>query len=1062
MIGGSGQLGSGSYGGAISIASGSTFSFASSASQTLSGVISGDGDVEKITNTSTLMLSGDNTYTGGTNVSAGYLKSGSSSGASPPTSGPFGTATVTVAAGAVLDVNGQTVGNAINLSGTGISSNGAIINSSTTAATISADITLAAHSSVGGSNAVTLSGAISGGYNFTKVGSSTYTLSGTNTYTGDTTITTGTLKLIGRLDTATDLIIGSNGTLDLQATQTFATLDLDGAISNTAGTSSLVISGAASMQGTAATTGTQTYSGAVTLTDTTTITTSSAKVTFAAAATINSQEGETNNLTINASEVEFNGAMGGIGVIDINANLDLDAAITNATSIDVSGTSNLGANVTTSGTQTYTGAVTLSAATVTLTTTNSDVTFGGTIDSDAGQTRNLTINTGGTTGTIQFGGLVGDTVGLGAISITGNLDLDANIVDAASLAVSGASNLGANVTTSGTQTYTGDITLSADVGLNTLGGNVQIDGDVNTALVSGGSESGIIQFLGSGSYKYSTDSGSTYSTGTASGSSTTLGTGSLTYSSGSYSWTTPDNVTSTKLLVVAGGGGGGGSFAGAGGGAGGYVYNTAYSVTENTAYSVTIGSGGTGGTYGVVGSNGTSSFFGAVEAYGGGGGGSYSGGSTPPPACPTNGCGSSGGTGWNVSNAYIRTASQGNAGTGYQAGVNNCTGNNCSGNSGGAGGGAGGAGQLNASAVLLSTNANVPSGYYSTSPTGGVGLANSITGTSTYYAGGGGSGSDGLGGNGGLGGGGNGGSGASAPSGYQYTDGLDGSANTGGGGGGGGGNSQTPTGGDGGSGIVVVNYSYNAATYAEYDLSINTGAGDIDINSNLANLGELNLTSTSAGSEISGIISTDTIVNKAGSGTLTLSGNNTFTGDTTITTGTLTVTGTLADTTDVSVASGAVYDVDQTDTIQSLSGAGTINIASTKTLTFGDATNDKTISGAIEGAGSIEKTGSGTLTLSATNTYTGDTTISAGTLKLTGNLNSATDLVIDTGATLDLQAALTAATLTLNGTISNTANTSSLTISGTSNLGGDVTTTGTQTYTRRGDLKCSNGDFNHH
>ena len=983
---------------------------------------------------------------GGTNVSAGYLKSGSSSGASPPTSGPFGTATVTVAAGAVLDVNGQTVGNAINLSGTGISSNGAIINSSTTAATISADITLAAHSSVGGSNAVTLSGAISGGYNFTKVGSSTYTLSGTNTYTGDTTITTGTLKLIGRLDTATDLIIGSNGTLDLQATQTFATLDLDGAISNTAGTSSLVISGAASMQGTAATTGTQTYSGAVTLTDTTTITTSSAKVTFAAAATINSQEGETNNLTINASEVEFNGAMGGIGVIDINANLDLDAAITNATSIDVSGTSNLGANVTTSGTQTYTGAVTLSAATVTLTTTNSDVTFGGTIDSDAGQTRNLTINTGGTTGTIQFGGLVGDTVGLGAISITGNLDLDANIVDAASLAVSGASNLGANVTTSGTQTYTGDITLSADVGLNTLGGNVQIDGDVNTALVSGGSESGIIQFLGSGSYKYSTDSGSTYSTGTASGSSTTLGTGSLTYSSGSYSWTTPDNVTSTKLLVVAGGGGGGGSFAGAGGGAGGYVYNTAYSVTENTAYSVTIGSGGTGGTYGVVGSNGTSSFFGAVEAYGGGGGGSYSGGSTPPPACPTNGCGSSGGTGWNVSNAYIRTASQGNAGTGYQAGVNNCTGNNCSGNSGGAGGGAGGAGQLNASAVLLSTNANVPSGYYSTSPTGGVGLANSITGTSTYYAGGGGSGSDGLGGNGGLGGGGNGGSGASAPSGYQYTDGLDGSANTGGGGGGGGGNSQTPTGGDGGSGIVVVNYSYNAATYAEYDLSINTGAGDIDINSNLANLGELNLTSTSAGSEISGIISTDTIVNKAGSGTLTLSGNNTFTGDTTITTGTLTVTGTLADTTDVSVASGAVYDVDQTDTIQSLSGAGTINIASTKTLTFGDATNDKTISGAIEGAGSIEKTGSGTLTLSATNTYTGDTTISAGTLKLTGNLNSATDLVIDTGATLDLQAALTAATLTLNGTISNTANTSSLTISGTSNLGGDVTTTGTQTY----------------
>jgi autotransporter-associated beta strand protein len=265
-IGGSGQLGSGSYGGAISIASGSTLSFASSANQTLSGVISGDGDVEKVTSAaSTLTLSGDNTYTGGTNVSAGYLKSGSSSGASPPTSGPFGTATVTVASGAVLDLNGQTVGNAINLSGTGISSDGAIINSNATAATISGDITLAAHSSVGGSNAVTLSGVISGAYNLTKVGSSTYTLSNTNTYTGDTTISAGTMKLTGNLNSATDLVIASGATLDLQAALTAATLDLDGTISNTAGTSSLVISGASDLNGNVTTTSTQTYTGAVTL-----------------------------------------------------------------------------------------------------------------------------------------------------------------------------------------------------------------------------------------------------------------------------------------------------------------------------------------------------------------------------------------------------------------------------------------------------------------------------------------------------------------------------------------------------------------------------------------------------------------------------------------------------------------------------------------------------------------------------------------------------------------------------------------------------------------------------
>ena len=77
------------------------------------------------------------------------------------------------------------------------------------------------------------------------------------------------------------------------------------------------------------------------------------------------------------------------GAIGITGNLDLDANIVGAASLAVSGSSNLGADVTTTGTQTYTGAVTLSAATITLTTTNSDVTFGGTIDSDAGQTRPL-------------------------------------------------------------------------------------------------------------------------------------------------------------------------------------------------------------------------------------------------------------------------------------------------------------------------------------------------------------------------------------------------------------------------------------------------------------------------------------------------------------------------------------------------------------------------------------------------------------------------------------------------------------------------------------------------
>jgi autotransporter-associated beta strand protein len=97
--------------------------------------------------------------------------------------------------------------------------------------------------------------------------------------------------------------------------------------------------------------------------------------------------------------------------------------------------------------------------------------------------------------------------------------------------------------------------------------------------------------------------------------------------------------------------------------------------------------------------------------------------------------------------------------------------------------------------------------------------------------------------------------------------------------------------------------------------------------------------------------------------------------------------------------------------------------------------------------GNITKTGAGTLTLSGTNSYTGDTTISAGTIKLTGSVNALTDLSIASGATLDLQSTQTFATLDLDGTISNSAGSSALTITGASDLGGSITTSGSQTYT---------------
>ena len=93
---------------------------------------------------------------------------------------------------------------------------------------------------------------------------------------------------------------------------------------------------------------------------------------------------------------------------------------------------------------------------------------------------------------------------------------------------------------------------------------------------------------------------------------------------GTTSWTAPSSVYNVEVLVVAGGGGGGGNNAGGqtpqgGGGGGGVIYRTFYPVTPGTAYTVTVGDGGAGGTSGSnPGTNGSNSVFDTLTAVGGG------------------------------------------------------------------------------------------------------------------------------------------------------------------------------------------------------------------------------------------------------------------------------------------------------------------------------------------------------------------------------------------------------------------------------------------------------------
>jgi hypothetical protein len=148
----------------------------------------------------------------------------------------------------------------------------------------------------------------------------------------------------------------------------------------------------------------------------------------------------------------------------------------------------------------------------TLTTTDSNITFNGTLRSDSADTpRDLTINldanSNGTTADLIINGIVGgNSLPLDVISITGDLDLNSSIGNspgATSLTVSGDANLGADVETTGTQTYSGAVTISNDITLTTTDSNITfgstVDGDgtardLTIDMDNGVSADGTVQF----------------------------------------------------------------------------------------------------------------------------------------------------------------------------------------------------------------------------------------------------------------------------------------------------------------------------------------------------------------------------------------------------------------------------------------------------------------------------------------------------------------------------------------------------------------------------------------
>ena len=161
----------------------------------------------------------------------------------------------------------------------------------------------------------------------------------------------------------------------------------------------------------------------------------------------------TTNSTISASTVTFSSTVNGAADLTVSGNAVFGGVVggtTALTSLSVSGTSSIGNNITTTGTQTYTGASTLTGA---ATLTGTTISFGSTLNGAFG----LTIAGDG-----SFGGVVGGTTALTSLSVSGTTFIGAT-----------------SITTSGSQTYTGAVSLPLDTTLTgsgiTFGSTVDSD-----------------------------------------------------------------------------------------------------------------------------------------------------------------------------------------------------------------------------------------------------------------------------------------------------------------------------------------------------------------------------------------------------------------------------------------------------------------------------------------------------------------------------------------------------------------------------------------------------------
>ena len=501
----------------VSLGAPQTWQVASGTRLDVAGQVSGSGaslTVGSSGNTGNVILSnGSNDYSGSTTVADGTLEGGAVNAL--PT-----TTTLGVASGATFDLHGydQTVGSLGSSAGT-ITDNG------------SSDATLTDRQSSTSTVTAVLSDGSTNKLGLTMAGTGTLTLSGSNTYTGATTVSSGTLEVsnsagLGTSGTHTSgVTVASGATLEIGGSSTdipsgINIIDLEGTLESTG--SGSIWGGTVALAGSAATltssgSGNDLIVGAVSGGSGTPLTVGTSSSSYVDLTGTDSYTGTT---TVAYGYLDLGSALAfpsaSALTVDSGAYVDLDghsvsvsttpagtgtiiSSVTGAALTDTAGTSTFGPEI--GGNLGFTYDPSSSTGTLTLpgsyTYTGATTVLAGTLDVTGSITSPVTVDSGAT---------LEGTGGVGAISSSGVVHPGES---PGMLTSSGADSLGASgslsVDITGGTAGSGYSQLSSS-GAVTVGGNIDVTGDTYAApygttfdIVVGSSVSGTFANAANGS-----------------------------------------------------------------------------------------------------------------------------------------------------------------------------------------------------------------------------------------------------------------------------------------------------------------------------------------------------------------------------------------------------------------------------------------------------------------------------------------------------------------------------------------------------------------------------------